>query len=599
MSEYAGVAGAIDLSYGLLAARGEELVESEPPEPEVPEAAHYRQAADPHVSCGTCAYYDSDEGVCMMFADAPVLPMMVCDEWETAQGGAGPRSQARPEDAYAVLTPDDVRALATASEALEPAHPVSLRKALQPVKAAGIAVRAADTGRVLMIQRSLDAADRAKGTWEFPGGKLNDGEHPFIGARREWQEETGMRLPRGQHVGEWRSGVYRGFVHEVPSEASVKLNLDPEDRRVLNPDDPDGDQIEVIAWHAPEHLRYMRSLRSELRRSKVWAKVEKAAPLELSLRVGGVTRAASGASVYRLHTSDDVYVGTTQATGQGARKGDVLKVQVHDLLQDAQGDPRFVDARVVTGYVDAPHSWAELQALAGAHVEKDTAPGPGGDIPPAGDEGIDANPPSRATLLATGPTADSVHVNVPLPNISQAYVGRRRGKAQPVLRGEFLPITKADRMKQLVYGVVLEPNSLDSQDDFMLPHHVERTAHNYLKKAIRGRSSVAKLQHRAQGFFKTKPSICPVESFIAPVDFTYDGVEVIKKGSWVLCMHVEDPALWQDFLDGKYQAFSVGGTGVRQSFSSASELSEHDLIGREQPNYFEPDPRRALSPPFG
>ena len=140
----------------------------------------------------------------------------------------------------------------------------------------------------------------------------------------------------------------------------------------------------------------------------------------------------------------------------------------------------------------------------------------------------------------------------------------------------------------------MEPNAIDSQDDFMLPHHVERTAHGYLKKAIRGRSSVAKLQHGAHkgGFSKTQSSIVPVESFIAPVDFSYDGKEQIKKGSWVLVMHVEDPELWQDFLDGKYRAFSVGGSGVRRAVRGAADLVPHGLIGEYQPNYFEPDPRR-------
>ena len=43
----------------------------------------------------------------------------------------------------------------------------------------------------------------------------------------------GARLPAGNHVGQWRRGVYHGFVHEVPSEDKVKLNADPEDRRVV------------------------------------------------------------------------------------------------------------------------------------------------------------------------------------------------------------------------------------------------------------------------------------------------------------------------------------------------------------------------------
>lgn len=398
----------------------------------------------------------------------------------------------------AALTPDDITALDEQADGLEPFLPPRLKRGKRwpfeagvlkaNVSCAGVAVRAADTGRVLMLQRLDGTDDPAGGTWEFPGGRLNDGEHPRDAARREWQEEMGVRLPKGRHVGEWRAGVYHGFIHEIPREASVKLNRDPEDRSIRNPD-PDGDNAEVAAWWHPHHLRHMRALRPELRASKIWAK-----------------------------------------------------------------------------------------------VEKGNAPGPAGDIPPAGDEGTDANFPDELTLdkmeaaasAGSGPTASSVHVETPLLSISQGYMQgprARRGGGKPVLRGEFLPITKAQAMKQLVYGVVLEPNSMDAQDDFMLPHHVEQTAHNYLKRAIRGTSSVAKLQHRKQGFFKGKPSICPVESFVAPVDFTYDGKEMIKAGSWVLCMHVEDPALWQDFLDGKYRAFSVGGTGVRQAIHSAAGLA--------------------------
>jgi 8-oxo-dGTP pyrophosphatase MutT (NUDIX family) len=456
------------------------------------------------------------------------------------------------------------------------------------VRAAGIAVRSADTGRVLMIQRSLDPKDRARGTWEFPGGCLEDGEHPYVAAKREWQEETGLRLPRGKHVGQWRSGVYHGFVHEVASEAAVKLNLAPEQRRVLNPDDPDSDNIEVIAWHDPEDLRYMRALRPELRASKVWTKVEKgdARPATVRLRVHGVSRTPAGQRVYRMVTRDGQYIGRTNPTSIRARKGDVLKVAANDLLADDHGDLRWMNANVAAQIQDTPHSWRDLCAMAGADVEKDTAPGPAGDIPPAGDTGVDQVWPSSETMrtmepaaaAGTGPTSQQVHVNRPLKNVSQAYVGRR-GKGKPVLRGEFLPISKEGQMKQLVYGVVLAPNELDSQDDFMLPHHVEQAAHGYLKKSIRGKASVAKLQHREPGFFRDKPSIVPVESFIAPVDFTYDGIETIKKGSWVICMHVEDPYLWQDFLDGKYQAFSIGGSGVRHAVSSLEGAHEPDLTG--------------------
>jgi len=134
--------------------------------------------------------------------------------------------------------------------------------------AAGLAVRAADTGRVLMLQRSLDEGDPAAGTWEFPGGHIEDGEDPLAAAIREWQEETGATLPAlTRVVGAWDSpnGVYRGFVAVVPNEEVLTINADHEDRRVLNPDDPDGDNIEVAAWWSVPALPDMPALRPECR----------------------------------------------------------------------------------------------------------------------------------------------------------------------------------------------------------------------------------------------------------------------------------------------------------------------------------------------
>ena len=804
--------------------------------PRIPASVHYRPATVAGVKCATCDFFKGASARCTMFEGHPeVDPAFVCDKW------SGRIEKLQPEVTVTATPPDplsqsDLQLLASMANAIEhprpdavmrkdrapgaipfdsPAYVAGLEKgavAEGAIRAAGIAVRAADTGRVLMLQRSTEQGrDRNAGMWEFPGGRLNDGEHPRDGARREWQEEMGFRLPKGRHAGSWRSGVYQGFVHEVPSEASVKLNLDGEDRRITNPDDPDGDNAEVAAWWDPKHLPGMAALRPELRASKVWTKVEKAGggvlyvvshaktrynnpganrdrvqgwlkvpidaqgrkeaqllgeylksenidelyssdivrskqteqiigrvtglkphvspkfrpwnlgsfaghssehvipqlkpfitekpnahvdggesfntfkdrfipalealikkaeggerialvthsrnveliqgwlggkgyrteidpreisadriqpatvfkierartgrftikevaqevirdhkavakaqahPVTLNLRVHGVSAAPGGLRVYRMETRDGRYVGRTNPTRFRARKGDVLKVQAQDYLHDVQGDPRWTNVGVV-GYTDSSHSWRELEALAGGRLVKDGAPGDAGNLPTPGDTGV------VRTIGGDGPTLAAVHVDIPLGGISQAYVDRqtkRRFKPanDSVLQGEFLPVAKGQEWKQLVYGVVLEPNAIDSQDDFMLPHHVERAAHGYLKKAIRGKSSVAKLQHGAHpgGFSKTKPSIVPVESFIAPVDFSYDGREQIKKGSWVLVMHVEDPELWQDFLNGKYKAFSVGGSGVRRAVRGAADLVPHGLIGAQEPNYFEPDPRR-------
>lgn len=119
---------------------------------------------------------------------------------------------------------------------------------------AGFAVQAADTGRVLLIQRSWDEEDEpaVRGTWEFPGGGLEGVETPEEAARREFSEETGLAVPEGEVTGGWRSpdGIYQGFVYTTPVEADAfsELNPDLAAAETVNPDDPERRTPDVSAW---------------------------------------------------------------------------------------------------------------------------------------------------------------------------------------------------------------------------------------------------------------------------------------------------------------------------------------------------------------
>jgi 8-oxo-dGTP pyrophosphatase MutT (NUDIX family) len=126
--------------------------------------------------------------------------------------------------------------------------PYDLRGQEAPPIAAGLVVLAADTGRVLMLQRAVAENDPAAGYWELPGGHIDAGERAEESARREWAEETGCPVPDGTITGGWtcRSGVYQGFVLTIASEDLVPVHEGRD--QVINPDDPDGDQVEAIAW---------------------------------------------------------------------------------------------------------------------------------------------------------------------------------------------------------------------------------------------------------------------------------------------------------------------------------------------------------------
>ncbi|MFJ6085166.1 phage portal protein [Streptomyces sp. NPDC092369] len=153
---------------------------------------------------------------------------------------------------------------------LNDAGRLAVRKVAGEVAVAGLAVRATDTGRVLMLQRGLDPADPAAGSWEFPGGHLEEDETPLAAACREWSEETGIVLPYAPETAArlafgtaptWTHGIYQGFVYDIPAEAALDLNCRDQ---VTNPDDPDGDCVESIAWWDPAQMPGNTALRSEL-----------------------------------------------------------------------------------------------------------------------------------------------------------------------------------------------------------------------------------------------------------------------------------------------------------------------------------------------
>jgi 8-oxo-dGTP pyrophosphatase MutT (NUDIX family) len=139
--------------------------------------------------------------------------------------------------------------------------PLTVEGQRQGPHVAGLAVRAADTGRVLMIQRAITGADPAGGLFEFPGGHAETGESLLAAAAREWAEEVGRDLPEGTLTGRWQSsnGIYEGFVMTIPREDGLDL-AGP--RTVAN---PDGDAFEACAFWDPALVNGNPAVRGELR----------------------------------------------------------------------------------------------------------------------------------------------------------------------------------------------------------------------------------------------------------------------------------------------------------------------------------------------
>jgi len=134
------------------------------------------------------------------------------------------------------------------------------------IAAAGLAVKAEDTGRVLLHQRPLDD-DNAPGKWEFPGGHCNPDEDPFIAACREFEEETGIEVPDGgalaaAEVAE--AGAFCLFTLVIPEEFP------------LNGGQQEEAGIGNCAWFDPADVEESEILREEAK-SNNWTAIKEAA----------------------------------------------------------------------------------------------------------------------------------------------------------------------------------------------------------------------------------------------------------------------------------------------------------------------------------
>ncbi|ANB56362.1 phage protease XkdF family protein [Anoxybacillus sp. B7M1] len=109
-------------------------------------------------------------------------------------------------------------------------------------------------------------------------------------------------------------------------------------------------------------------------------------------------------------------------------------------------------------------------------------------------------------------------------------------------------VNKEEEEQKLVYGVVYEPDAVDSHGDFMTAAEIEKAAHGFLKDA----RNIDKQHDFNPGVGEV------VESYIAPTDFTI-GNEEIKKGSWVLVTKASDE-IWEQIKKGEITGYSMAGT---------------------------------------
>ena len=118
-------------------------------------------------------------------------------------------------------------------------------------------------------------------------------------------------------------------------------------------------------------------------------------------------------------------------------------------------------------------------------------------------------------------------------------------------------IAKQDEEKRLVYGIVYEPETVDLHGDIASAEAIEKAAHNFLPELIKTNDSGLNIMHDDPVNI-SKAAI--VESYIQKEDGKL-GEQAIKKGAWVIVTKVFNDQLWADIKAGKFNGYSMEGTG--------------------------------------
>lgn len=133
-------------------------------------------------------------------------------------------------------------------------------------------------------------------------------------------------------------------------------------------------------------------------------------------------------------------------------------------------------------------------------------------------------------------------------------------------------ICKTDKStdeERFVLGVVLEPNDggpIETvADEGMAPFDPDTQEDVYSAADIEKTQNLFMAAYQNIGLMHTELINGDVEilqSYLAPIDFEVDGVQV-RKGSWLLALRIKSDQVWDDIKAGKLNAYSIGGDARR------------------------------------
>ncbi|MGE1166614.1 XkdF-like putative serine protease domain-containing protein, partial [Peribacillus simplex] len=119
--------------------------------------------------------------------------------------------------------------------------------------------------------------------------------------------------------------------------------------------------------------------------------------------------------------------------------------------------------------------------------------------------------------------------------------------------------------KQLVTGIVYEPDVEDSHGDIMTAEEIEKAAYTFMEN----------YQHIDKQHDEIAGKGTVVENWIAKSDMTV-GEQEVQAGTWLMTVRVDDADTWEEIKKGEVTGFSMGGFGERVEIAKTDDFTHED-----------------------
>jgi uracil-DNA glycosylase family 4 len=209
---------------------------------------------------------------------------------------------------------------------------------------------------------------------------------------------------------------------------------------------------------------------------------------------------------------------------------------VPEYLEDEHGNPRQPTTEEVAKHIDS--FWVEMERvrpLAIVALGKTAHKA-------LGDKAAEWVPHPRAIKM----WGNSGEVERKLERVAKTIEDTIQVAVSKSNEERTFNVLKVDEEKQIVYGVVMEPEEYDTDFNWTTTDEIEKAAHFFMEHGV----GIDKEHSRKD----IEASV--VECYIAPTDFEMDDKSVVK-GSWVMAVHIQDTDEWESLKsDGRLQ-FSI------------------------------------------